>query len=203
MKAFLHAIGYILVIACYSDTRAHAADPKAPAQKKETKKSAASFAALPFDRSAVVKVEAIRFRAPGETDKPDEKSEFEFSFMNGNEKPDLSRLQELTVKKAELTPAQVDKLIQCLYGKNEKMFSAACYFPHHLFVFYDASGNVINTVELCFSCTGVAASPDMPKKQWYLHDFRGLARLCDECGIGLGTKTAEEYVRVLDRREEK
>ncbi|MEZ0274522.1 MAG: hypothetical protein ACAH88_06425 [Roseimicrobium sp.] len=203
MKAFFHVTACILIIVCCSSARVHAADPKAPAQKKETKKSTASLAALPFDRSAVVKVEAIRFKAPGETGKPDEQTGLDFSFMRRDEKPDLSKLRELTVKKAELTPAQIDKLIQCLYGKNEKMFSAACYFPHHLFLFYDASDNVINAVELCFSCTGVSASPHIPEKQWYHHDFRGLAKLCDECGIGLGSKTAEEYVRVLDAREEK
>ncbi|MEZ0275043.1 MAG: hypothetical protein ACAH88_09070 [Roseimicrobium sp.] len=179
-----------------------AAEPKPPVTEKEGAETKASVTTLPFDRTTVVRVEAIRFKLPIETLKSGEKVIAEFSFLSGR-KVDLTRLEELAVKKVELTPTQIDTLIQALYGKNKKMSPAACYEPHHLFLFYDVSGGLINTVELCFSCTSVSAFPGIPEKQWYRHDFRKLAKLCEECGIGLELKSAEEYSQILDAREGK
>ncbi|RBP45651.1 hypothetical protein DES53_10233 [Roseimicrobium gellanilyticum] len=179
-----------------------ASEPKTPIMEKKSEVAKASTPALPFDRDAVARVEAIRFKLPETTLKNGEKVEMEdFSFLNGGHKVDLSRLEELSVKKAELTPTQIETLIQAIYGKNKKMPSAACYSPHHLFLFYDASGKLINSVELCFSCTGVVTSPELPEKHWYRHDFRKLAKLCEECGIGLHATTLKQFNKVMGTRE--
>jgi hypothetical protein len=178
-----------------------AAEPKASVTEKKSKEAKASPAALPFDRSSVARVEAIRFKLPEETLKNGEKIEAEFSFLRGGDKVDLTRLEELSVKKAELNPAQIETLIQAIYGKNKKMPSAACYNPHHLFLFYDASGKLINSVELCFSCTGVSTNPQLPEKNWSRHDFRKLAKVCEDCGIGLHDTTLKQFNKMMDLRE--
>ena len=180
-----------------------AEEKKPAASGSKGKKEAPAALKLPFDRAAVKRVEAIRFKAPGESDKPDAQPADPYTFLGAGGKTDFTKLRELTVKKADLTEAQIGTLIQGVYGKNEKMPPAACYDPHHLFLFYDGEGKIINVVELCFSCTNVNSSPPMPEANWYRHDFRKLAKLCDEAGIGLESKTAAEYVRMLDVREGK
>jgi hypothetical protein len=179
-----------------------AAEPKTPVAEKNSHETKASTAALPFDHSAVARVEAIRFKLPEMTLKNGEKVEMEdFTFLNGGHNVDLTRLEELSVKKAELTPAQIETLIQAVYGKNKKMPSAACYSPHHLFLFYDVSGKLINSVELCLSCAGVVTSPELPEKYWSRHDYRKLAKLCVECGIGLHDTTLKQFNKMMDKRE--
>ena len=40
----------------------------------------------------------------------------------------------------------------------------ACFIPHHFFRYYDAKGTKIGEVEICFCCTGGAATPSLTKR---------------------------------------
>ncbi len=114
---------------------------------------------------------------------------------------DLEKLKSMTVASAELNAKQAARLVDFIIGKHPKVSSAACYDPHHIFVFYNARGEVENAVEICFGCTSVITLPDVGEKQWYHYDFRGLARLCEEAGIGMQRGTAADFIAKMDERE--
>lgn len=103
---------------------------------------------------------------------------------------------------AILKPDQVSRLVDAVYGSHEKTGPAACYDPHHIFLFYDTADVLIHVVEVCFSCTNLNSQPQIEESQWGRHDFRELARLCDEVGIGMNSGTAEDQIRFWDERDE-
>jgi hypothetical protein len=54
---------------------------------------------------------------------------------------------------------------------------------------------------VCFGCINLHAQPDVGEPKWARHDFRELARLCDEVGIGMVSGTAKEQIRIWDERD--
>ncbi len=72
-------------------------------------------------------------------------------------------------------------------------YPAACYDPHHIFVFYSGDGKAVAAVEVCFGCTRVSALPELTEPMWYRHDFSALAHLSDELGLWFGTRTVKEW----------
>lgn len=147
------------------------------------------------------RVVAYRFALPGdgESELPVESG---FSLIDRNGRVDLATLDKLKQAKATLPPGQVHRLVDAVYGRNEKTGAAACYDPHHIFLFYDDSDSLINVVEICFSCTNLHAEPQIEELQWWRHDFRELARICDEVGIGMASGSAEDMIRLWDERDE-
>lgn len=124
-----------------------------------------------------------------------------WSLLTGDNQVDLATLKRVTVAPAQLTPEQNKKLLGCIFGDWERSGPAACYDPHHIFLFRDASGKVTHAIEICFGCDNVHSSPEFEEKYWNHHDLRGLARLCDEIGIGMTHGTAEDYIRLQDEND--
>ena len=143
------------------------------------------------------RVIGYRFSIPG-NDEPNTPRESGFSLINRSGALDQDLLRELKVKEALLTDDQVERLGKAVYGVHPVTNAAACYDPHHIFVFYDENGNVAKSVEICFSCLNIQTSPGLQESQWKRHDFRNLARLCDEIGIGMTSKTAEDFIKFWD-----
>lgn len=139
-------------------------------------------------------VTAYRFSTPDEV-------ESSWSLLTGDNQVDLGTLKKTTVASAQLTPGQTKKLLGCIFGDWERSGPAACYGPHHLFLFRDSTGKITQAIEVCFDCSNVYTSPALDEKQWNHHDLRGLARLCDEIGIGMVAGTAEDYIRMKDEGE--
>ena len=144
------------------------------------------------------RVVAYRFRIPGEERLEPVKSGFT---LLRDSQVNLDQLRTLSMKSVELTPKQTSKLLASTFS-DQRDEPAACYDPHHLFLFYDESDNITNAIEICFGCTGIRTLPTLKEEQRYRHDFRALARLCDEIGIDLENRSAEEYSRILDDCDE-
>lgn len=108
----------------------------------------------------------------------------------------MERLEKLKQKSAELTAIQASKLLSVVNGK-AVIAPAACYDPHHIFLFYSREGSVVAAVEVCFSCTGISTMPGISEKRWYRHDFVALARLTDELGLWRESRTVNEWEKVI------
>jgi hypothetical protein len=121
-----------------------------------------------------------------------------FSFL-AESAVDLTRLRELSAASAELTHAQIQQLFDATFQSEPGLPAAACYDPHHIFLFQDAAGQVTHAIEICFSCTNLHALPDLGEHQWQHHDFRRLYRLCED--LGLTDQPSSEYFQVWDERE--
>lgn len=144
------------------------------------------------------KVVGYRFKIPSDDAKGPVPSGFSLLTKDGL---DSKQLASLTIKSAELSPAQVVKLEKAAFSATHRTEPAACYDPHHIFIFYAKDGTVTNVIEVCFSCTGVATIPSTTEKQWYRHDFVALAYLADELGLWLENRTAKAYEELQKERE--
>jgi hypothetical protein len=160
-----------------------------------------SIVASQIEKSSLkaARVVAYRFALPGEgSELPMESG---FSLITRDGKLDMATLKNLKLAQATLTPDLVSRLVDSVYGSHGEINPAACYDPHHLFLFYDTADLLINVVEVCFDCTGLNARPQIEEPQWYRHDFRELARICDEAGIGMTSGTAEDQIRFWVERD--
>ncbi len=104
-----------------------------------------------------------------------------------------AELARLTRASKELTPAQVERLLAASFSEDGVGVGAACYQPHHIFVFHAPDGSIAQAIEVCFECYGIQAAP-IPAGDPPSADFKALALLCDELGLWEGEKTAEEYI---------
>jgi hypothetical protein len=139
---------------------------------------------IAMDALKAAKVVAYRFAIPGEGD-TESPQETGFSLISQEGVLDFALLNKLEQAKATLTSEQVNRLVDAVYdGRHKETGPAACYDPHHVFLFYNSDNVVINVVEVCFGCINLRGQPQIGEEQWYRHDFRELARICDESGIG-------------------
>ncbi len=147
------------------------------------------------------RVVAYRFALPveGSAELPRESG---FSLINRDGSFDLAALKHLQLAEATLMPDQVSRLVDAVYDSHDVTGAAACYDPHHIFLFYDTNDVLINVVEVCFGCTNLHAQPQIEKPQWCRHDFRELARICEEAGIGMTSGSAEDQIRLWDERDQ-
>jgi hypothetical protein len=76
---------------------------------------------------------------------------------------------------AVLNDEQVKRLIAAVTGKHpEHKWIAACFYPRHAFVFFDAAGHPVAWVEVCFECNNAKTEP--PQKD-QLYDMAALEKL--------------------------
>ncbi len=142
------------------------------------------------------RVVGYRFKLPGEeAQKPPEGG---FSLLRGSS-VDMARLKQAAIKSAKLSAAQIKKLTEGVFSKTKRLTPAACYEPHHLFLFLDKKDGVTHSIEICFACTSVRTLPEIKKSQWFRHDFPALARLCHE--LGLWPDSEEPLDRFLRQME--
>jgi len=142
------------------------------------------------------KVVGYRFRVPGEDSKEPIPSGFSL-LKNGT--LDAAQLKRLALKSVELHPEHIRSLITDVNAK-EPTLPAACYDPHHIFVFYADSGAAVAAIEVCFSCNGIRALPDIAEPRWYRHDFVGFAKLTDDLGLWLEHRTVKEWISLQSER---
>lgn len=147
------------------------------------------------------RVVGYRFALPGD-DNQGAVMESGFSLITRDGALDIAALEDLEVKQAILTPDQVTRLVDAVYGVHEETGAAACYDPHHIFLFYDSSDTLFHVIEVCFGCTNLHAQPKIAESQRWRHDFRELARICEETGIGMASGTAEDQIRLWDERDQ-
>ena len=121
-----------------------------------------------------------------------------FSFLRDSA-VELTHLAEFSAASAELTQAQIQELLEATFQAEPGLAAAACYDPHHLFLFEDAAGKVTHAIEICFECTNISALPALGDQQWQHHDFRRLYQLCED--LGLTDQPSSEYFRIWDDRE--
>ena len=79
-----------------------------------------------------------------------------------------------------LTPAQEEKLKAAVTVKHPDHPVAMCMLPHHAFVFFDASGGIVGSIDLCFICSNYRGSPTGFSSSW---DLAALRSLLLELGI--------------------
>jgi hypothetical protein len=96
-----------------------------------------------------------------------------------------------------LTPLQVQRLIGAVTGEHPDYPTAACFNPHHAFVFYDKSSKPRAWVDICFQCSGIRSRPfGMTENA----DFPSLGELCDE--LHLPSSPGPDYRRGFEERQE-
>ena len=146
------------------------------------------------DLSSVVRVVGMNFVQPDDGDANGLRPSG-FSLLRPDGFLDTALLEEIKVKEAILSRDQIARLKTAVYEETEVFSAAACYDPHHIFIFYDGEDQIVNVVEVCFSCTSLQAFPELGESQWRRHDFRALLTLCEEIGILSGVEV-DQY-RIL------
>ncbi|GAA5495918.1 hypothetical protein Rhal01_02099 [Rubritalea halochordaticola] len=59
-----------------------------------------------------------------------------------------------------LTEEQTKKLFSCITGKHKPLLAAACFEPHHGFIFYDKANKIVAHISICFMCHNHSFSPE-------------------------------------------
>ncbi|MBP6784471.1 MAG: hypothetical protein KA152_11825 [Verrucomicrobiales bacterium] len=155
------------------------------------------------DLKSADKVIGVRFEMPGEKENVSAASAF--SLIGNDGEVDVRLLDRIGIKTAALNREQTSKLVAAVYGNHAETPAFLCYKPHHVFLFYDEDGELINTVEVCFDCIQIRTSPPVDETQPSGYDFKALALLCDEIGIGMseGPLTSDDFVRWWDKEFDK
>ncbi len=81
-----------------------------------------------------------------------------------------------------LNASQVSRLKAAVTGSHPCHPTAACFYPHHAFVFYDDQGRMVGYLNLCFLCSNYSGVPDEFADLW---DLEALAAILGELGMPL------------------
>jgi len=116
---------------------------------------------------------------------------------------DMAELKNRTVKTATLSSDQATNLLKAISGTRKHVPRAMCYNPHHLFLFIDENNKVVAAFEFCLECGGERFTSPLDKTK--IPDFRAIAKVCEDCGIGLDDDggTAEAYAKGQDDLEKR
>ena len=95
-----------------------------------------------------------------------------------------TRLPEVGIP---LNKEQEGKLQAAVTGTHLSHPVAACFYPHHAFVFFDDSGKIIGHVDICFICSNYRGSPTGFADRW---DLESLEQLVLDLGM---PKANEEW----------
>jgi hypothetical protein len=107
----------------------------------------------------------------------------EFTLLS-NGKLDEALLKKVKTKEVVLNAEQTQRLLKATFGYDRPTRGAACYEPHHIFVFYDPNSRPVSAIEVCFSCRWIQSTPFKEVKG---NDYATLAKLSWELGLGLGS----------------
>ncbi|MDZ7900695.1 MAG: hypothetical protein U5N85_22045 [Arcicella sp.] len=72
-------------------------------------------------------------------------------------------------------------------GKTRTDYDVKCYQPRNAILFYDAEGNLLEYLEICFSCTGRRLSWNNNNIDWCDSKYEKLGLLFRQSGIKFGT----------------
>jgi len=148
------------------------------------------------------KVIGYRFKVPSDEVREGDAVPSGFSLLRES-RVDSKQLAELTEKSVELTKLQVGQLLNATFRTTHRTEPAACYDPHHIFLFYADDGSVVGAIEVCFGCTGISTMPGAPKRQWDRHDFVALAHLTDALGLWREFRTVAQYEALQKERDKR
>jgi hypothetical protein len=84
---------------------------------------------------------------------------------------DTGRLNPTRNPKAgiRLNNSQVAKLCDAVHGlRPAPTWEAACFNPHHAFLFYSATGDIVGEIDICFQCGNKYGKPDGYATTWDL-----------------------------------
>ncbi|MEM9346556.1 MAG: hypothetical protein AAGB26_08055 [Planctomycetota bacterium] len=77
----------------------------------------------------------------------------------------------------ELSSKQIESLKTAITGHHPEHGVALCMYPHHAFLFFDQTGEVIGHIDICFLCSNYSASPrDAFSSVWNLEAIQELIR---------------------------
>lgn len=79
-----------------------------------------------------------------------------------------------------LNPAQVERLKSAVCSDVPLHEIAACFEPHHGFLFFDKDGKIIRSISICFRCNVYRSDPSGLAHPWDLEKLEGLF---EELGI--------------------
>jgi hypothetical protein len=99
-----------------------------------------------------------------------------------------------------LTPEQTGRLVSFITGKRKSSGdAAACYLPHHGFIFYDKDSKIVGHLAICFMCGNYRPSP----KEGLSHpwDLGGLSALITELGLPMFRKPDEVTAFFADKEK--
>ena len=82
----------------------------------------------------------------------------------------------------QLTNAQITALEAAVTGGDPGRPVVDCFYPHHAFVWYGASGEILGHIDVCFLCSHIAGAPPGPAGTG---DMDALKELVSELGIPL------------------
>lgn len=81
-----------------------------------------------------------------------------------------------------LTDQQVSRLEAAVTGTRPEHPVADCFYPHHAFVFYNESGEIIGHLNICFLCSNYSGEPSGFAASL---DFDKLAKIVTDIGMPL------------------
>ncbi len=76
----------------------------------------------------------------------------------------------------KLTEDQALILQKVVYGNHPAHPLAACLYPHHAFLFFDADGSIVGQINICFICYSYHGLPQGFASQWDLAALSELFR---------------------------
>lgn len=79
-----------------------------------------------------------------------------------------------------LNMAQVETLRKAVTGNHPVVESADCIYPHHAFVFFSDTGEVVGAIDLCFLCFNYSGHPKGYADNW---DLGAIYDLLTEIGL--------------------
>lgn len=84
----------------------------------------------------------------------------------------------------KLSDDQLKRLRAAIHALPQVELGPACFVPHHFFRMYDAAGQKIGEIAVCFCCRGVQAKPILPISENLEvgADYEALAALVRELG---------------------
>ncbi|MEM7698809.1 MAG: hypothetical protein AAF236_10430 [Verrucomicrobiota bacterium] len=81
-----------------------------------------------------------------------------------------------------LTDAQITALEAAVTGEHPDHPVAACFYPHHAFIFYGETGEIIGHINICFLCSNYSGDPPGFASNWNLAALRDIF---DDIGMPL------------------
>jgi hypothetical protein len=75
-----------------------------------------------------------------------------------------------------LSAEQSRRLLAAVTSDRGTGFRALCYYPHHAFVFFNAAGRPVGSLDVCFTCGTYEHWPKGLANRWDLASIRGIVR---------------------------
>jgi hypothetical protein len=73
-----------------------------------------------------------------------------------------------------LNESQEKRLEAAVTGSHPDHPVAACFYPHHAFLFFGAEGKIVGHIDVCFLCSNYAGYPKGFASSWDLDAIRSL-----------------------------